>query len=593
MLSHGFAARQRNAQRSATVPVLRTLRIRDLAILDDVTVEFGDGLNVLTGETGAGKSILVDALGLVAGARGDRTRIRAGCERAIVEALFEIEPEGDAARLLVERGLAEIGTREIVVRRELQVSGGRIWLSGSPSTLALLSEIGPTLVELHGQHEFRTLLAPERQLAILDRFADARKAEEVAAAHAAVLSARRAVRELAEAAARRAERTAELETLVHEVDLAQLRPGELEDLDRERRILRNASTVTRLLDELVERIEDGEPSAAALAAQAARRAHELQATDGAVRELAERLDAAAIELQDLGSAFRSYRERMEFHPDRIDAVESRHATLSRLLVRHGATEPELLERRGRAASEIEALARVGDELRAAEAESGRVEARYAQAALALREARRRAAERLARAIERQLKDLALPKARFAVGLDEPLGGEAVVVDGASLPLTARGADRAELQLAANPGEPLGALSRVASGGELSRVLLALHAAAEASASGSRVLVFDEVDAGVGGAVADAVGARLRRLAARNQVLCVTHLPQVAAYADRHFAVGKRVVGGRTLASVTPLDEARSVDELARMVGGREATEVSRRHAAELVLAARRLDGGAP
>ncbi len=585
----------KHALRSATEPVLRTLRIRDLAILDDVTVEFGGGLNVLTGETGAGKSIVVDALSLVAGARGDRSLVRAGSERAIVEALFEIEPAGEAGRWLVEHGLGEPGGTELVVRRELAPSGGRIWLGGSRCTLALLAEIGPALVELHGQHEFRTLLAPERQLAILDRFAGPDGPAETAEAHAAVVAARRAVRELDQAAASRAARRAELEALVRDVDGAQIRPGELAELDRERRILRNAAAVSRLLDELVELTEDGEPSAASLASQAARRANELAATDGSVRELAERIEAATIELSDVGAAFRAYRERVDFRPDRIDSVESRHAALSRLLVRHGATEDELLARRESAAAEVETLARVADDLREAQAEAERTAGRYATAALALRERRRSAAERLAAAVERQLTELALPKARFAVRLDEPVGGDMIPGPAGALALSPRGADRAEFQLAANAGEPLGALARIASGGELSRVLLALHAVAEGSAPGGRVLVFDEVNAGVGGRVADAVGARLHRLAARNQVLCVTHLAQVAAYADRHFAVDKRVVSGRTHASVARLDEARCVDELARMVGGREATELSRRHAAELVLAARRreLDGGGP
>ena len=586
--------------------VLRTLRIRDLAILDDVVVEFGDGFNVLTGETGAGKSILVDALGLVAGGRGDRTRIRAGSERAIVEALFAIEARGEAAQWLAEHGFGAADASEVVVRRELAAAGGRIWLGGSPCTLALLAEVGPYLVELHGQHEFRTLLAPERHLAILDRFAEEDDClDATAAAHAAVLAARRRARALAEATAQRVERLEQLGRLVSEVDAAGIRPGELAELERERRILRNASTVSGLLDELVERTVDGEPAAAGLASAAARRARDLAATDPGVRELAERLEAATIELQDVGAAFRSYRERIDFRPDRVDAVESRHAALGRLLVRHAATEEELLARRESAASEITALGRVESELAQAQADVARVESEYATAALELRALRRRTSDRLAAAVERQLADLALTKARFAVRFDVPPGDGVAAPDG-MLALGPRGADRVEFQLAANPGEPLGPLHKVASGGELSRVLLALHAAADASAPGRRVLVFDEVDAGIGGAVADAVGARLHRLAARNQVLCVTHLAQVAAHADRHFAVRKRVEAGRTRAAVAELDEERRVDELARMVGGREATDVSRRHAAELVLAARRpvraragtgkrtpVDGGAP
>ncbi len=571
----------------ATVLVLRTLRIRDWAILDDVAVEFGDGLNVLTGETGAGKSILVDALGLVAGARSDRTRIRTGSERAVVEALFDIGPGSAAAAWLAERGFADGAAAEVVVRREVAASGGRIWLNGSPCTQALLGEIGPLLVELHGQNEFRALLAPERHLAILDRFAaDEGLLDETLLAHAGVENGRRRVCQLVEAAARREQRAGALLDFVREVEALGLRPGEVGELERERRVLRHAGAVSRLLDELVDLTDDGEPAAAGLAAAAARRAHELAAFDGGVRDLAERLDAAAVELRDVGAAFRGYRERVDFRPDRVDFVESRHAALTRLLARHGADEAELLERRDAAARELEALERVGEELGDAERELVQAEGRYARAALRLRELRQSAARDLARAVERQLGDLALAKASFAVRFAEP-AGETIDAPAGPLPLGPRGADRVEFQLAANPGEPLSPLHKVASGGELSRVILALHAAAETTDEGRRALVFDEVDAGIGGAVADAVGARLRGLADRNQVLCVTHLAQVAAYADRHFAVSKRVEGGRTRAEVAALDPERRVEELARMVGGREATSVSRRHAAELVQAARR------
>jgi DNA repair protein RecN (Recombination protein N) len=566
--------------------MLRTLRVRRLVIVEDLTVEFSPGLNLITGETGAGKSILVEALGLVAGRRADRSMLRAGADKAIVEALFDVDPGSPAALWAEQNGYEDlIEEGQLLVRRELPADGaGRVLINGSPGTLGLLREWSGRLLELHAQQEHRSLLLPENHLALLDRFGGHDEAlERTGQAYDAAVRARQERDDLAAAARQRAERLEELEKTVREIDAVAPRAGERDDLDRERALLRNASRVAQLLDELVDLSYEGEPSAAGLAAGAARRAAELAELDPGLAENAERLAAAVAELQDLGSAFRDYRTRADFDPDRLEELEARRVALERLCLRYGADEGAVLERREAARSELDSLRDIDAELQRADDELRAAEGLYLETAARLSAVRREAASRLGPAVVEQLRALALEKARWSVEFS-PARGEGAGPQ--ELPLHPRGVERAAFLLAPNPGEPFAPLHKAASGGELSRAMLALHVVA-GDGGEERVLVFDEVDAGVGGAVADAVGARLARLAQRQQVLCVTHLPQVAAYADRHLAVRKSVRNGRTHARIDDLQGEARVSELARMLGGKQATPTSRRHATELLDAAAR------
>jgi DNA repair protein RecN (Recombination protein N) len=568
--------------------MLHTLRIRNLVIIEDLSVEFGPGLNLLTGETGAGKSILVEALGLATGARADRAAIRAGETKATVEALFVLPPRSTLHELARERGIDGLEEGQLVVRREVSAAGsGRILVNGSPCTLALLRELGDELLELHGQHEHHGLRVPERHLELLDAFgAHADAVARVQWAHDAVQAARRRLEWLRENAAEREARIERAERAVRQIDALQPRPGELEALERERRLLQNAGHIVRLLDEVVGLSYEGEPAAAALAAAAGKRAEELARLDPALAELAERCRSAAVELQDIGTGFRDYRDRSNFDPSRLEELEARGVALERLCLAHGVDESGLLQLREEEAAELLRLRGLDDELDAAASGADGAEAAYVVAAQALGRSRKAAARRLASAVEAELESLALGKARFRVALAAARGSLIERGEGQALPLGPRGAERVEFQLAANPGEPLRPLNQVASGGELSRLMLALHVVAD-NPAGGHVLVFDEVDAGIGGAVADAVGARLARLARRHQVLCVTHLPQIAAYADTHYRVEKSVSQGRTAAAIASLSARARVDELARMLGGKRATQASRKHASELLAAAGR------
>ncbi len=567
--------------------MLRTLRIRDFVIVDELTVEFGDGLNLLTGETGAGKSIVLDALGMAVGLRADRSWIRAGSERAVVEALFEFAAGEAAPRCAAERGVEVADGGQILVQRELPAGGGgRVWINGAPGTVQLLRDLGPWLVELHGQREPAGPSVPERQTAIVDeRGGQGELVAAVRRAHGSVREADERREHLVRQAARRAERVEELERVAREIEAAQPRAGEIAELERDALLLRNAERVACLLEEIVQAAYEGEPSAAGLAAAAAGRAEELARIDPALGPAAQQLRAAALELQDAGTTFRDWRERAAFEPERLEGIEARRAALERLCLRHATDEAGLAARAAAARRELDELRSLDAELERLELESAAARRAYAEAATALGAARRKAARRIGREVQEQLSALALPHARFEIAF-RPARGPSIGNAGPELPFSPAGAERAEFLWAANPGEPAQPLARAASGGEWSRVMLALHVVAD-STEAAPTVIFDEIDAGVGGAAADAVGARLAQLARRRQVLCVTHLPQVAAYADRHLRVRKEVRGGRTRAAVEDLAAAGRIEEMARMLGGRRPTAASRRHAAEMLGAAGR------
>jgi DNA repair protein RecN (Recombination protein N) len=573
--------------------MLLTLRIRNLVIVEDLSVDFDQGLNVLTGETGGGKSILVSALGLLAGARADRSMVRAGERRATVEALFDADDAGTVDAWLRDHGMDGVEDGEpLLVHREISpIGSGRVLINGSPATVALLRELGRDLLELHGQNEQQGLLAPERHLELLDLFCDATKQlDRVRATHSAVLEARKRLTRLHEQSAKRIERRGELQHIVADIDAVRPKAGELEQLDRDRRVLRSAGTMAALLDEVVELGYEGDRNASALAAIAAGKCEQLAELDPALDDAARRLREAALELQDVGSFVREYRDHADFDPSRLEAIEERLVALERLCLRYGKDEAELISFRDEAQQALSDLLGADGEMARAAERLVLLESDYLRAATALTRRRRSGARTLAKAVEGQMAELALEQARFEVAL-QPANGDLIRQEGADeLPLNPRGAERAEFLLAANPGEPFRPLQQVASGGELSRVMLALHVVADRPAPAG-VLVFDEVDTGVSGAVADAVGARLAALAKRQQVLCVTHLPQVAAHGRSHFRVAKTSDAGRTKTSVESLGDAERVEELARMLAGRRPTASSRKNAAELLATASGIASG--
>jgi DNA repair protein RecN (Recombination protein N) len=558
--------------------MLRELRLKNFAVVESVTVSLAPGLNVLTGETGAGKSILVDALLLVRGARAQSDVIRSEAETATVEAVFGIDEVGAARAVLEDAGLTADDSGEVVVRRELARSGRhRAFVNDSAVTVGLLERLGDVLVEVHGQHEHQRLLEPVRQLELLDRFADA---EEVCGQVGALYAKHRAARDEAaatRAAARdRAQREDLLRFQVGELNAARLQVGEKEALRAELRRLQHAERFTTGLAEAAALLDDAPQSASERLARAARVFQELARLDPALAAPGEPIEAARLQLEEALLAIRRLRDGIVAEPGRLDAIHERLDALTRLERKYGDGEEAMLRFRDEAARELERIERHDEVVAQQERVLAELEAELTAAAAALSERRRGAATRLAGQVERTLRALGMERAVFEVGIER------------AAEVGPRGADRVELRLSTNPGEEVRPLARVASGGELSRTMLALTSVL-ARADRVPTLVFDEVDAGIGGRVASVVGRTLATAAQGRQVLCVTHLAPIAALAQHHLRVSKSVRGGRTRAVVAALDAAERVDEIARMLGGASVTAAAREHARDL-LAARR--GGA-
>lgn len=552
--------------------MLRELRIRNLAIIEAVTVPLAPGLNVLTGETGAGKSMVVDAILLIRGARAQADVIRTGAENATVEAVFDVTGHAPVAALLAETGLGGAGP-DLLIRRELSSTGRhRAFVNDTPVTVALLERLGDLLVDVHGQQEHQRLGASTRQMDLLDRYAGGEGlAGEVAVLWAQYQEAAQEARRLALADRELAQREDLLRFQIAELDRAQIRPGEEAELRAERQRLQHAERLARGLAEAnAWLVEDAEAVVGRLG-RAARLLRDLGRIDPECAGPAELLDAASAQVEEAVLALRRLRGRAQADPARLEEVQERLEVLARLKRKYGETEEALLAFRAEAARSLELLARQEEVRAAAERRAAELRAALLDRARSLSGIRVAAATRLSAQVQRELRDLGMERARFEVEVTaEPEEG-----------VSGRGLDRVEFRFSANPGEELRPLSRVASGGELSRVMLALQTVV---AAGDRVptTVFDEVDAGIGGRVAEVVADRLAALAAGRQVLCVTHLPQIAARAHHHLLVTKAVRGGRTRATVRVLTEAARVEEIARMLGDGAAAETARRHARALL-----------
>jgi DNA repair protein RecN (Recombination protein N) len=565
--------------------MIRCLHISNLAIIREATLDLGPGLNVLTGETGAGKSIVVDALALVLGGRSEAEMIRAGEPRASVEALFDVGGRPAAAAFLAERGYALEGDG-VLARREIAPLGkGRAFLGGTLAPVQDLKALGALLVDLHGQHQHQSLLDPARHRALLDRQGDfggdpqamARAAADLRAAEARLASMR-------DGAQRIAQRIDMLRFQVEEIDRAAVKPGERAALRAEKELQRNAGTILRHCRLAYEALYDSESAALSRLSESLREVRELLRFDPALEAEWSRAEAARSELLELSVLLRDYPARMSFEPHRLEAIEERLVLLEGLLRKYapGGDEDGILAHREAAARELSELGGGGETVADLEARVESLRQEALRIAARLSRQRHETAAALERRLERELGDLAMGRTRFAVDFrSEPAAGSGIWVEGEEVAVDAAGYDVVEFYLSANQGEALRPLASVASGGELSRIMLALEVVLRLQ-SESRSLVFDEVDAGIGGAVAEAVGRKLKALAATHQVICVTHLPQIASQADRHVVVSKRAARGRTEVDLEVLDEAGQVRELARMLAGERVTSTALRHAAELL-----------
>src|SRR3989454_7345281 len=552
--------------------MLREIRVRNFAVIDAVTAAFGPGLNVLTGETGAGKSMLIDAILLIRGARAQTDVIRTDTETASVEAVFDLEPRGPAAAVLDEAGLG-LEEGQLVVRRELARSGRhRAFVNDSPVTVGLLERLGDHLVEVHGQHEHQRLLEPARQLDLLDRFADAEELRDRVGDLFAKHRAAKAELERVRTAERdRAQREDLLRLQLAELDGARLRVGEEEELRAERRRLQHAGRLAAGLVEAAGVLNEDEDSAMSRLQRTARHLRELSRIDPAFTAPADAVDGAGALVEDALAAIRSLRESIAVAPGRLEAVDERLDVLTRLKRKYGDTEAAMLAFRADATVELERLGRHEQILAEQERMLGELHAELTEAAIALADRRRDVADRLAGETARELRQLGMERARFEIAVERAPLDE----------VGPRGLDRVEFRLSTNPGEDVRPLARVASGGELSRTMLALKGVL-ARADRVPTMIFDEVDSGIGGRIAAVVAQKLATAAEGRQVLCVTHLAPIAARAAQHVRLSKSVRGGRTRVAAETLTPGTRVGGIARMLAGGRGPEPARGPAPELL-----------
>jgi DNA repair protein RecN (Recombination protein N) len=554
--------------------MLTELTINDFAIIDSLNLKLAPGFVVFTGETGAGKSIIIDAVDLLLGGRADATMVRTGAEVARVEALFALEGELRAqveAILAREELLDDDTTSAVILTREVRREGRSVSrANGRVVSLAILKEIGQLLVDVHGQSEHLSLLRTREHLFLLDRFASLDQEREALAGVVRELNAvRRELNELRRAERDRARRLDMLDFQINEINSAKLKPGEDKALLDERTRLANAEKLASLADEAVRALSDGTEetaSAADLLGEAARALAGLAKVDPTLGGLRDSAQALSEQFKDLAAELQDYRERIEFNPKRLDRVEERLELIKSLQRKYGSTIEDVLAFGAQAEAERETLTHSSE--RSAELEAGEeaLLRRIGQMGAALSSARRAASEQLAQAIEAELGDLRMERARFGVDFQSEDDPEGAYVEGRRVAFDATGIDRLEFLVAPNVGEGLKPLTKIASGGETSRLMLALKAVL-ARADRTPTLIFDEIDQGIGGHVGAVVGRKLWALAEAHQVLCITHLPQLAGFGDQHYRVEKLVSGERTLTRVWPLEHDERVAELAQMLGG--------------------------
>jgi len=553
--------------------MLTELRVKNFAIIESLTLPLGSGFNVLTGETGAGKSIIVGALGLLLGERGTSDVVRTGSDRATVEGVFDTSTRPELRAILDQRGI-DVDDALVVLRREVTSAGRtRAWINGTTVTATALAEVGRALIDLHGQHEAQSLLDPESQRAVLDAFADAgRDADAVRESYEKLAAVRREIAELDKRRREAEKRSDYLRHVSREIEEARLLEGEDVKLEEEARRLENASEIRESAAVFTAILEDDETGVLSQLARAGKVLQQLQRYDPSLARLQETFDAGFYSMESLARELADYAASVDLDPSRLNTVRTRRDLIYRLTKKYGPTLAEVITAGREAKRELDLLDTAGLDLRGLQARESEAAAELKRSAGSLSAKRKDAATRLAKSVDAILPELGMADGRFFVHLT-PLNE-----------IGAHGAEDVEFRVALNVGHDMRPLARVASGGELSRVMLALKTIL-ARLDQVPTLVFDEVDAGIGGRVGQQVGDMLRRVAGAHQVFAITHLPQIAARAHRHIVVTKGAREGVTTADVSLLSDAQRVPEIARMLGGDPESATSRAHAAELLSAA--------
>jgi len=568
--------------------VLSELRLENYAVIDNVAVEFASGLNLLTGETGAGKSILIDALALLLGEKASSDVIRAGAERALVGAVFEVEgaSEKPIAQILEANGL-DAENESLILRREIATGGkGRVFVNNQPATVAVLRQLAPHLATIHAQNESLLSFDAAARLKLLDAFA-AVQTEPTSEAFAKWKSIAARIAELEHGEQDRL-RLLDLWTFQkREIEAAHLQPGEDERLEIEKRVLANAEKIYSAAMNAFDLLYEGSASTASSLRTAQKHIEELTRYEPKFQEALAAIDTARISVEDVGASLRDYAGGIQASPEHLAEVEDRLAVIDRLKRKYGPTLEDVIRQGEEVTRKLAEMENKDEVLAQLKRELAQAAEEYLRAARAISKVRYDGARKLEKLVETEINDLAM-KCRFQVdvtGSDE------------SANWSASGFDQVVYLISTNPGEPMQPLEQIASGGELSRVMLALNATVEtgfrkASVARAptparfpqRTLVFDEIDSGIGGRAAEAVGKKLKALARSNQVLCVTHLPQIATCADHHYVIEKKQSAGRARTTVRHIEGAERTEEVARMLSGAKLTETSRKHAEQMIKA---------
>jgi len=559
--------------------MLQELRIKNFAIIDELNLSFSKGLNILSGETGAGKSIILNAVHLLLGDKVTEEWIRSSEEEASVEALFDISGNLEVKERIKEKASHLQGAGEedsLIIRRVISRSGrGKVFINGNLATLGVLSEVGEGLLSIYGQHEHQSLQRVETHIDILDEFGGLLGLrEEFQKQYQEFVSLSEEVEKIRTEKERRAKERELMAFQSKEIEASGIQIGEEESLKEERTILTHAKKLMDFANASEETLYSEEGSTIEKIQRMLNQGREMAAIDPFLSQPLKALESALIQLEEIALALRDYSKRVEINPMRLDEIENRLEEIDRLKRKYGSTIKEVISFKRKIDEALKSF--TSDEEKLSQLEGCLEPLRHTVSGLGnkLSDERKKVALELKKSVERELNSLGMKKTIFEIHIDP-------------LPLSLKGVDRVEFLISPNVGEEVKPLAKIASGGELSRIMLAMKRIL-AKVGGRQVLIFDEVDSGIGGAMAEVVGKKLRELSHHHQVICVTHLPQIACFADQHHSVRKEVKSGRTITSVDRLEKETIIDEIARMLGGVKITEKTRAHAKEMIENAKRL-----
>jgi DNA repair protein RecN (Recombination protein N) len=578
--------------------MLTLLNISNIALIDELRVEFEGGLNLLTGETGSGKSIIVDALGVLIGGRFASDLLKAGTDRAFIEGLFLVAANSAPEAILVAAGMppgdSSEGANELIIRRELSASGrNKIFINNQLATQSLLRQLRPSLVDIYGQGDQQTLFSTDTHLELLDSFAGVGAVrQDVAESYQRWSGLKRELVALQQDEAEKFQLVDVLKFQIDELERGQLALDEDTPLTEERRRLQNVERLTVLCAESYSQIYEDDNAALARVRHALKQIEELSEYESTFRDYLEGLESARATLEDLAFSLREFSQKLEFSSARLAEIENRLAEISQLKRKYGGSIETALEHLARSQDRLRQIEHADERETELATELAAARSDYLVRANKLHRERVRASKKFEQAVEHGLAEVAMESAKFQIQISSPTAAESPAerapsaaresLSRADAPIfTSRGIDRVEFYFSANVGEGVKPLAKVASGGEASRLMLVLKTVANATEF-PRTIVFDEIDSGIGGRASEAVGAKLKTLAQSNQVLCVTHQPQIARFADTHLVVQKEVVSGLTAVSIGRLDHRGRVEEIARMLTGAEITDSARRHAREMI-----------